>query len=421
MSVPRMNHLRNVSIFCLLLVVFISLAGCGPQAAETKVIKIGVLGPMTGPAGADGEEMIRGAQLAVKEINAAGGVLGYTFEVIPGDTKDQVPDAVVTAIQRITADKDVHVMMTGYASGSNFEIENMSQMNMPYILSANSAQTRDIISKDPSKYPTVWSTTPSYDAYETELPRLMEQWASEGKITLRNRKVAIVASDNPYSKTIAEGLKKNFTAAGWTITVDEMVPFQDVLDWRAIIAKIRQDPPDLVVNTDYLPANEAAFMEQFLEDPTDSYVFMQYGPSVPEFYNLTKDKSTGVLYNMLGGVIRSPKNQMANEFFTKFKAEYGVDSGDYGYMLYSSVYMYVEALKQVGKPDDHLAIGNALGAMRRETACGTVYFDPTTHLAVQGDDAVPIQFYQLWNGERVLLTPLKYATGTIQVPPWIGK
>jgi ABC-type branched-subunit amino acid transport system substrate-binding protein len=58
---------------------------------STRVIKIGILAPLSGNSAADGEEMVRGAQLAVKELNAAGGVAGYRFEVVSGDTKDQTP------------------------------------------------------------------------------------------------------------------------------------------------------------------------------------------------------------------------------------------------------------------------------------------------------------------------------------------
>lgn len=393
-------------------------APAGAESAAGKVVKIGVIAPLTGGSAADGEEMVRGAQLAAKELNEAGGVAGYTFEVVSGDTKDQTPDAVISAIQKLTSDSAVKAMMTGYASTTNFEIQNMADLQMPYIISANAAQTRDIIAKNPDGYPTVWSLVPSYDAYETELPRLMEQWAADGKITLNNRKVAIVTSDNPYSKTISDGLKKNFTAAGWTVTVDEMVPFGEVLDWRTIIAKIRQDPPDLIVNTDYLTANEAAFLEQFLEDPTPSYMFLQYGPSVPEFVELTQEKSTGVLYNLLGGMILSPKNELAINFQEKFNNAYGVDSGSYGYSLYQSVMMYADALKKVGDAGDTLAIGKALGESSTEGASGTIEFDPATHLAKQGDDYLPIQFYQIRDGERILIHPAAFATGEIQSPSW---
>jgi branched-chain amino acid transport system substrate-binding protein len=391
------------------------------QASAAEVIKFGVLAPLSGNAAADGQEMVRGAQLAVEELNAAGGVNGYTFEVVVGDTKDQDSNAVMSAFERLSGDKQVHAMLTAYASGSNFEIQSMADNNMPYLISANSAQTRDIISRDPASYPTVWSLTPSYDAYEIGVLPFLLKLEGEGKIAYKSKKLALIGSDNPYSKTIYNGLKKSFTSAGWTITVDEMVPFGQVNDWRAILAKVRKDPPDVVINTDYLPANEATFLQQFIEAPTNSLLFLQYAPSVPEFVKLTADKSTGVLYNLLAGPILSPKNDLAKAISDKFKAKFGVEPGSAGFSLYEEVMIYADALKKVGKPDDHTAIGKALGATDKHTALGTIAFDPATHLAKQGDDFVPLQFYQLWKGDRVMLSPQQFATGSFQLPPWIKK
>ena len=51
-------------------------------------------------------------------------------------------------------------------------------------------------------------------------------------------------------------------------------------------------------------------------------------------------------------------------------------------------------------------------------ATGTIEFDPETHLAIQGDDNVPIQFYQLDDGERTLIHPAPLATGNVQPAPW---
>ncbi len=404
----------------LLLGASLLLAGMA-SASAAEVIKFGVLAPLSGNAAADGQEMVRGAQLAVDELNAAGGLNGYTFEVVVGDTKDQDSNAVMAAFERLSGDKQVQAMLTAYASGSNFEIQSMADNNMPYLISANSAQTRDIISKDPASYPTVWSLTPSYDAYETGVLPFLQKLEAEGKVAYKSKKLALIGSDNPYSKTIYNGVKKSFTGAGWTVTVDEMVPFGQVNDWRAILAKVRNDPPDVVINTDYLPANEATFLQQFVEAPTNSLLFLQYAPSVPEFVTLTADKSTGVLYNLLAGPILSPKNTLAKAISDKFKAKFGVEPGSAGFSLYEEVMIYVDALKKVGKPDDHTAIGAALGATSKQTALGTITFDPATHLAKQGDDFVPLQFYQLWKGERVMLSPRQFATGSFQLPPWMKK
>ena len=404
----------------LMLGASVLLLGVLPVSAA-QTIKLGVLAPLSGNAAADGQEMVRGAQLAVDELNAAGGVGGYTFEVVVGDTKDQGSDAVLSAFERLSGDKQVQAMMTGYASGSNFEIQSMAENDMPYLISANSAQTRDIIAKDPGSFPTVWSITPSFDAYETGVLPILQGFEKNGVVAFKTKKLALIGSDNPYSKSIYNGVKKSFSAAGWTITVDETVPFGQVNDWRAILAKVRNDPPDIVINTDYLPGNEATFLQQFLEAPINSLLFLQYAPSVPEFLKLTADKSTGVLYDLLAGPILSPKNTMAKAIGDKFKAKYGVESGSYGVSLYEEVMLYVDALKKVGKPDDHAAIGAALGATDKQTSLGRIVFDPATYLARQGDDYVPLQFYQLRQGERVMVSPPAFATGSFELPPWMKK
>ncbi|MEJ8572993.1 ABC transporter substrate-binding protein [Microbaculum marinum] len=390
-----------------------------PAHAQDKVAKIGVLAPLTGGAAADGAEMVNGARLAVDEINAAGGVAGYKLEVVVGDTQDQAADSVTSAFERLAGDRDVNAIVTGYASGSNFEIELMAEQEMPYLISANSAQTRDIIAPSPDDFPTVWSITPSYDAYETEMVPVIDELASSGKLKLPNKKVALISSDNPYSKTIMEGLKKNFEAAGWTVTSSDLLPFGEISDWRAFLAGVRQDAPALIINTDYLPGNAAKFMTQFLEEPTDSLVFIQYAPSVPEFLDLTKDQATGVVYNLLGGVLNTPKNPRAAEVVKKYEDKYGNQPGTYGPALYEQVYLYADALEKVGDPTKRLEIGEALGASEKQIAAGMLKFDPETHLAVQGNDGIPIQFYQIWDGERVLFYPGSYATGEFQMPPWM--
>src|SRR5262249_31730251 len=228
--------------------------------------------------------------------------------------------------------------MTGYASLSNFEIEAMREQGMTYFVAANSQQTREIVTKDPEAYWMVWSLTPSYDGYEVGVLPVIQKLAADGKFTIKNKKLAIISSDNAYSKTIYNGLKKSFTAAGWTITADDMLPSGEINDWRAFLAKVRQDPPDLVINTDWVPSNASTFITQFLEDPTDSVVFIQYGPSVPEFLNLTKDKATGVIYNLLGGQITTL--QRTKDISAAYKARWGVEPGPYGIGLYEMMNMY---------------------------------------------------------------------------------
>ncbi len=387
--------------------------------AANKIAKIGVLAPMSGGAAADGEETLRGVKMAVEEINAAGGIAGYDFEVVLGDVKDQTSDAVVSAFERLNGTEHLDVILTGYATQSNFEIEYMAEANMVYMLAGNSNQTRAMVEKDPGKFSTIWSFTPSFDAYETELLPVVQGLADSGKLKLSNNKIAIVSSDNAYSKSIYAGIKKSFKAAGWEVTVDEIVPSGEINDWRSLLTKVRNDPPAVIVNTDWMPSNAATFVSQFMEKPTDSLVFIQYGPSVPEFLKLTKEKSTGVVYNMLGGPLMSPKNPRAAEIGKKFKEKYGQESGGYGTGLYEMAMIYFDAVRKVGDPSDRSAIAKAIGETDKQVTIGRVKFDPKTHLSMQGNDYVPIQFYQIWDGKRTLFYPNKYSTGEFKAPPWM--
>lgn len=397
--------------------ISLGVTGLSAVQAEDKVVKVGVLGALSGPGAADGEETVRGATLAAEEINASGALPGFKIEIVPSDVKDQTSDAVLSGIERLLADPEINFVMTGYASLSNFEIEFMREKQMPYFVAANSQQTREIVSKDPDAYWMVWSLTPSYDGYEVGVLPVVEKIAAAGTITLKNKKLAIISSDNAYSKTIYEGLKKSFTGGGWTVTVDELIPSGEVNDWRAFLAKVRQDPPDVVINTDWVPSNASTFITQFLEDPTDSVVFIQYGPSVPEFLDLTKDKATGVIYNLLGGHIPTlPRTQDVSK---RFKDRWGVEPGPYGHILYEMMYIYADAVKKVGNSTDRKAIAKVISETDKPVAQGHLKFDPKTHLAMQSDDHIPLTFYQIWDGKRALFAPDKYKDGEFRKPPWM--
>lgn len=387
--------------------------------ANADVIKLGILAPMTGPAAADGQEVANGVKLAVDDLNKAGGIAGHTFEAVVADVGDASADKVATAAERLLSDQATGAIFTGYASSSNFEIEMMAEQDMIYIVSANSQQTQDIIAPDPSKFMTIWSMAPSYDAYNTEIVPVVDELVASGKLKLPNKKVALVSSDNPYSKGIAEGMAAAFKEAGWEVTQNDLLPFGEINDWRAFLAKVRQDPPALLINTDYLSANAATFMRQFMEEPTNSLVFIQYAPSVPEFLELTKEKSSGIVYNMLGGPVHTSSNPRADEIAEKYKAAFNVESGSYGVLLYEQVMVYAQALAKVGDPTKRQEIGVEIGKTDMQTAAGRARFDPTTHLAVQGNDGMPIQFYQIQDGNRVLFYPKQYADGEFKQPSWM--
>jgi branched-chain amino acid transport system substrate-binding protein len=390
--------------------------------AVADVVKIGLLAPLTGPAAADGEEFVRGVEWAIAEANEKGGVAGHTFELVVADVRDQSAANVSSAAERLIGTDGVEVILTGYASLTMFEVELMAEAGMPYIAAGPSPSFAAITTQAIDDYWCCWSYTASFKGYETDVRPAVESLAERGLIPLNNKSVAIISSDNAYSKTISEGMKQSFTEGGWSIVVDELVPFGEVGDWRAILAKVREAQPDLVINTDYLPGNSALFLNQFLEAPTNSLVFLQYAPSVPEFVQLTGENSTGVLYNLINAPLDSEGWPRGQELMRAYEARYGMESGVYGVGLYEMANLYFEALAVVGDPTDREAIGNAIGQISRPTVAGNLEFDPETHVAVQSNDHIPVSFWQIQSGgTRVLIEPAQYANGEFLLPPWMSR
>ena len=87
------------------------------------------------------------SSLAVKEANAGGGVAGHTFEVVVADTKDASAAAVTSAGERLLGTEGVHVILTGYASLSMFEVELMADAGMPYLAAGPSPQFAAIVGR----------------------------------------------------------------------------------------------------------------------------------------------------------------------------------------------------------------------------------------------------------------------------------
>ena len=397
-----------------------SLTTCATTG--TRHVKIGILAPVSGGGmAADAQDVVNAAELAASELNAAGGVCGpggrYLLDIVTADTEAERNDAVVTGFRRLSTMPGLNFIMTGYASTSNFEIPLMAQAKMPYLLSANSEQTKAIIGKNPQAYPTVWSRVPDYGGYNTDLPPLLDTLIVASRLKVPSKTVYIIGSDDPYGSTIAQGLMDSFKKAGWQVVGSEAVPFQTVTDWRPQFARIRAAKPGVIVNTNSTPASDATFFNQFIEQPTDSLVFLQYAPSIPEFNRLTRNKAHGVLFNMLGGAIDSREDTKA--ISKKYTEKYG-PGGYFSVAAYNDVQLYALCINKGTDPSDRLAMGKCIGSLDVETPAGRLAFDPATHLARSGTDYTPTLFYQVGEGGRnLLIFPPSVAQADFKQPPWM--
>ena len=89
---------------------------CRPAIAQSEPIRIGYLPALTGPSSSTGIGINRGTELAVKEINAAGGIKGRQIELIVRDTQSD-PTKAVNAATELTRRQKAHIIWGPLNSG----------------------------------------------------------------------------------------------------------------------------------------------------------------------------------------------------------------------------------------------------------------------------------------------------------------
>ena len=397
-------------------------AGSGGGGASGEPIKIGTVAPITGPYSGDGQEMVRGAEMAIDDINGAGGVAGRPVQLVTADISDQAPENFIQAAQRLVSQEKVSAIFSGYTTTTSAEFPIYGDAGVP-TLHANTLQANtDFVVDHGIK--NIYQICPTEIWYANGFIQLMKQWIDSKAWTPRGNTAAVIASNDSYSISIATVFREGLRKMGWDITFYDEVTAPNA-DWGPQLARIRANPPGLIFMTDYLAGDLASFATQFASAPTPSLLYQQYGPSVPEYLDLAKDAANGVLWSTTIGTL---PDEIGNGFRDRYQKKYGAPAGlSQSGAQYDAVRLWARSAAQAGNPDDFEKVNQFLKATLFRGVVGTYAFDQKELTAVPYPDkindpslAMPHLTYQIQNGKQVLLSPDPYTQGTFTLPPWMA-
>ena len=236
--------------FVLVLAVLMSLslvAGCGggekaKPAAVSNEIKIGANFELTGGVANFGKQTLNGIQMAVKEVNAAGGVLGgKKIVVVVADNKSEPAEATNAITKLITQDKVVAVL--GPVTSTNvLATVQVAQDNKIPVLTATG--TNEKITVDNGKVRPFAFRACFIDPFQG---RVMANYAA--KTVKAKTAVIYVDSSSDYSKGLSQSFEATFTQNGGKIVGKEAFLAKDQ-DFKATLTKIKAMNAEVV----FIPA-----------------------------------------------------------------------------------------------------------------------------------------------------------------------
>ena len=214
------------------------MTGCGSDKAADDTIKIGAIGEMTGGNASYGTSMMRGFKLAVKEINANGGVNGKKLVLVEADTKSEPAEAANAMSKLINQDK-VPMVAGIFTSSSAIAACNISETaKIPY-LAIGATNPSVTLAKDGSTKPNTFRVC-FIDPFQGTVG------ANFVTNELKAKKAALyIDNSSDYSKGLADFFKKSFTANGGSIVIEEAYLQKDT-DFKAVLTKIKAANPEVI-------------------------------------------------------------------------------------------------------------------------------------------------------------------------------
>jgi branched-chain amino acid transport system substrate-binding protein len=335
------------------------------EAATTEAAATTAAGEAAGAAGqpiligsayptvnspADAEQMERGSGLARQEINDAGGVAGRPIEQEIVDMNSFDGESLTSAFNDLVS-KEPDAVILGYhnVAGPN---DILAAYGAPYLNASTADWQVTELKSNPQKFKNIFQADPTEVPYGLGFPPFLNALIDQGLFNPAQKTIYIIEGDIVYGQTIAAACEEAAPGAGWEIVgkdpVDTAGGTAPVADWTPFIDKVRDSGATATFNTHWNPADHAAFMKAWVADPPDSFVYLQYGASVPEFLELAGDAAEGAVWATVLGTMNDPVGLAFQERYqAMWDAPAGFSNAGTGY---DEVYMLAHAWGITGDP-----------------------------------------------------------------------
>jgi branched-chain amino acid transport system substrate-binding protein len=304
--------------------------------AKADDITIAVAGPMTGDLAAFGEQLRRGSEMAVKDINAAGGVMGKQLKLEIGDDQCDPKQAVQVANDLVK--KGVVFVAGHFCSGSS--IPASAVYGEEGILQMTPASTNPDFTEGAAKngVKTVFRACGRDDKQGS----FAGPWLAK---TYAGKNVAVLDDKSAYGQGLANETEKNMNAAGLKTALRDTYT-QKEKDFSALISKMKEAKVDVVYIGGY--HNDAGLMMRQARDQGFKADFVSGDAlNTAEFWSISGPAGEGMRFSDAASAINLDS---AKDVVAKFRA------GNYepeGYTLssYASVQSFAAAAAGTGGTD----------------------------------------------------------------------
>lgn len=346
--------MKKSAVFSILVAALMVFTSCGKKSSNE--ILIGGIFPLSGGVAVYGVECKNGIDLAIQEINAAGGIDGKQIVLVSEDDEGN-PDKTVNAYQKLTSKDGARIIVGSLTSGCTQAI-------------TARCQAQKVVQIAPA------STAPAITDAGDYIFRACFIDPFQGTVggkfsaeTLGCKKAAILYdTGNDYSVGLTENFEKAFIAAGGKIVAKEAYTTND-RDFNAQLTKIKNENPDVVYLPDYY--NVVALIAKQLRAQGINTPIVGADGWDGVLGNAGKEVLNGFYSNHYAADSTEPAVQ---KFVAAFNAKFNKDPNSFAALGYDSIYMLKDAILRAGSTEP-AAVKDALAKTEGDYVTGHLTFD----------------------------------------------
>lgn len=386
------RYLRLFTAFSFVVFLFAGVS-------QALAVKVGIVLPLTGAEAKFGEIEKRSFEMALDEINKAGGIKGEKLELVIEDDTGR-PDVGRSVVEKLITKDKVVMVGGGYSSSVTYAVAGVCQQNrMPFLVNTGAA---DNITS--SNWDYIFRLNPPVSEYSGAIESLLTD-------VIKPRTVAILHENTLFGSSGAKSFEKTCKKLGLNVVLKEGYESGGI-DFKPILSKVKQLNPDVVYMISYI-MDASLLMNQSKELKLTPKMFIggAAGFTMPEFQKNSGAASEKVISATLWHQVLTYPGAM--DYYNKFKAKYNAPTEYHGAEAYAAAYVIADALKRA-KSFSNDDIRNALAATDMMTVFGPVKF--ISYGAMKNQNKVPTYVVQWIDGKLELVWPAKIATKKFAYP-----
>jgi branched-chain amino acid transport system substrate-binding protein len=340
-----------------------ALAPAGPHAepAKGEPIYLGVSGPLTGPNAQYGAQWKQGFDLALDEINGAGGINGRPLAYIFEDTQSDPRQSVAVA-QKFVADPRIVVELGDFSSPASMAASPIYQKAK--LVQFGFTNSHPDFTKG-GDY--MWSNSVS----QSDEQPLNAAYAIK---RLGLKRIAVLHLNTDWGRTSKDIFVKTAKEMGAEIVATEGY-MADEKDFRSTLVRVRDAKPDGLMLISYY-SDAALIARQVKQAGLNLPTVAASSVYSPKFIELGGDAVEGIF--TASRYFPDDKRPQVRNFVTKFKAKYDKEPDAFNAYAYDTIILIAQVMRESGT--DRKAIHDGLAKVKDVPSVifGKATFDPAT-------------------------------------------